>query len=37
MLCVLDKLGDDPMARIDARVWHRHFKRKLDKLDLLNK
>ena len=29
MLEALALLGNSATARIDARVWHRHFKRKL--------
>lgn len=28
---VLEDLGNDPMARIDARVWAKHFRKKLSK------
>lgn len=30
-ICLLTKLGNDPMARIDARVWAKHYRRKLKK------
>jgi hypothetical protein len=32
MLVAFEKLGDDPMARIDARWCHRRFVRKFNKL-----
>lgn len=32
MLKAFKALGDDAMARIDAREWHKYFKRKLDRL-----
>lgn len=34
MLKAFDKLGRDPMARIDARIWVKHFRRKIEKLKL---
>lgn len=32
MLKAIERLGDGPMARIDAREWHKYFKRKLYRL-----
>ena len=32
MLDALDGLGNSGMARIDARAWHRHFKRRAKKV-----
>lgn len=32
MLETFERLGDDPMARIDARLWHAYFKKKLARL-----
>lgn len=29
---LLEKLGNDPMARIDARKWAKHYRRKLKAL-----
>lgn len=35
MLRTLDRLGRDPMARIDARYWHERYAKRLKKLERL--
>jgi hypothetical protein len=34
MLKTFDDLGSDAMARIDARLWFKHYKRKVKKLGI---
>lgn len=34
MLAAFEKLGRDPMARIDARIWFEHYRRRVRRLGL---
>lgn len=33
MLLTLEKLGDDQMARVDARLWFTNYQRIIERLD----
>ncbi len=35
MLQTFEDLGNDPMARIDARLWHKHYTKVARKLKII--
>lgn len=35
MIETFGRLGSDPMARIDARIWYDHYRRKAKRLRIL--